>query len=418
MRPFGAELVAISSGSGAAEIAHASLPLVEWQVTPPFERAGRTSWIIREDLPVALGMSPLVRALKLKGVGFSAPGLPAIPPSPTETFFQPSDHVGIKEDGQFCLLRSEPSPLGGIFLDRALAEFRNATLLMQSGCPGIVPVAVYRYRDFRAVWQPDRPLGAVLSGSPRGDSARANALFDADPSDVSWDALACTEMLQLLAPDRVLATAYLAKEYGRTLREFHESGLYRHNGHPSNYFLMPGSRRVGFTDLDSSRLLSECSPVRRSLEILRDIAGGLFNLAAALVHPPSIQRFTSLRLRQVGPFDYLLAGYFGSEGITDSCVAPSFVDHFFRCHANILERRDEILMSPEGSLVFDQLRMDRVFVYATLILSLVPVYVRSAMSRRYPVLLEQDEIARYALAFVPEAVKSMVTEKARMSPCS
>lgn len=288
------------------------LPEVAWELVPNFPMVGRTSWIpLTEPIPTPDLSVPSIHALKLKGVGLALRTGHVLPPQ-TIAVEGRGEHIGISEDGQLRFVVPEPAPLGGIYLDRALAEFDNAGVLAVRRCPTVVPVALYRYVALRCEAAPDRPLGAVLLGSPNAAPARTSVLFVRQAQDPAAADGARSELVGDLGAGQPLrAISAMAFEAGRTLRAFHEAGLYRYNGNPTNYLYCPANRRICLIDLDSSRPLRECSTTRRPLELVRDAASAIFQMARALKHPSPVWVFSAADLRSgLGPLASFASGYF------------------------------------------------------------------------------------------------------------
>jgi hypothetical protein len=254
-------------------------------------------------------------ALKLKGVGHRADDEHVRPPT-AEPYYRPNPHLGVSEDGELTIVESEPSPLGGMLLSRARAEFEVAESLQRRGVAAIVPVKVYRYAGLKfSVGDAALPMGAVLTLAPAVAGHRADVLLRLE-AELSQEERVFVERLLLPAagPTRSAGLlerfALLAGSYGAALRGFADAGFYRHSGSPDNWALDAGGERVYLTDLDSSRPLSECSRVRAPLEVMRDVAGGLFNIAAAILEPRAAPRLPADLVRRVDPFSAFLAGYF------------------------------------------------------------------------------------------------------------
>jgi hypothetical protein len=163
------------AASGA--IAADQLDSVRWVRPPVFPMTGRTSWsVLPYPLPTPGLSVSQVSALKLKGIGLGLPDGTAVPPQ-SAIMRRGREHVTVLDNGAVTTVPSQPAPLGGIFLDRAEAEFRNAHHLVTHGCPSIVPIAVYRYTVLSSRKAPIHAMGAVLTGSPNAEPARASVLF-------------------------------------------------------------------------------------------------------------------------------------------------------------------------------------------------------------------------------------------------
>ena len=312
MAELTAAIVALSDlVPGGKELAQQQLELVRWDVVPNFPAIGRTSWSVIDDPIATPGLSvPGVKALKLKGVGLAMRTGDVVPPlGLTLSIRRP--HVAITDTGELTSVIPEPAPLGGIFFDRARAEFSNAYRLVTNGCPSIVPIALYQYDQLRCDDLPHRSLGAVLSGSPVSNPTRSIALFARMAYEPHFVPQARSEWIkQLGGGDPLTALSRVAFEYGRTLREFHEAGLYRYNSNPDNYMIYLPSGRVLLIDLDSSRELAECGSLRCPLEILRDVASAAFEVARMLLNPRQAFTVGTDDIYDRVLFGQLLTGYF------------------------------------------------------------------------------------------------------------
>lgn len=386
---------------GASDLIEAAAEMVRWEVPPPLDPRERSSWVpVDPPAPVSSAVSP-VRSLKLKGVGLGTVHGPA-PPStePYQDRLMP-EHVGITYDGRFCLQSSESAPLGGMFLDRALREYRNAEILHRAGCPSTTPIAVFRYEGLECDWQPGRPLGVAVTGGPTLEPLRVCGLMVSDPEADDIYGRACAELLSSWGPDRSSALRRVAVEAGRTLRDFHEAGLYRHPSYPTNYLFDPQADRISLLDLDSSRELSECEPVRRPLEVLRDVAGGVFNLGRIFLDPWVAERFPPDSLARAGMFRAFVASYFADTELPNM-ILERFEEHYFSQYEQVYARRQEITSTAIGEEILQSLWLDRKFCYGTVVADLSPVYNSSSLSEKYPFLIDTAEISKNAVAFFSE----------------
>ncbi len=385
----------------SAKLSQEMLPFVQWEKVPPLAATERTAWIpLEKPVPVSSEVMPAFRALKLKGVGLGGM-FGALQPSNDKYVDELSHgHIGFTEAGNFAVLHSSPAPTGGMYLTRAMAEYQNADILTRAGCPSIVPIAVFRYQTLPRNGESSPPFGAVVCGGPTEARLRVSGLFVADPEEDTEHGIACNILLQAFGPDRLGAITTIASECGRTLRQFHDAGLYQYNGYPTNYIVDIHSRRVCLVDLDSSKLLSTCNPGLRGLEILRDVAGWLFNMGIAFMEPSVSARFPTSKLWEGIHFQRIIEGYFSDvTGITLDCIEP-FLSHFRDRHLQVYTRRDEIAHSPEGEEMLKQLWLNRAFCYASCIWSLADIYKRSGLARVYPIEYSANEIKQRAEAFL------------------
>lgn len=385
----------------ADALVEAAAPLVRWEQAPPLDPGERTAWqavaVAREGL--LPGMAA-VQSLKLKGVGHGRPD-GAVPPSGApyvDGLARGHQHVGIAEDGSYCLRASATSPVGGILLDRAIKEFQNAERLAAAGCPVIAPLAVFRYDELRAEWGDRRALGAVVSGGPTELPLRVAGLLVSDPGP-SPEGRACRALMDAYGPHRADAFAAVAAECGRTLREFHEAGLFRHNGFLTNYLWDPEAARVVLVDLDSSLPLDHCAEPRRALEIVRDVAGGVFTLAMIALLPAVTQRLDPGKMLSARVLERFVDGYFHDLDGPGERATAAFVEQAAPRLEEAHARRAEIIEDPDGDALLRQLWLDRVGGYGTLIRDLVEPFARTALARCHPSAPSSAEMARRAAAF-------------------
>lgn len=386
---------------GSGKLAQDMLPLVQWDKVPPLAATERTAWIaLEKPVPVLSDVMPACRALKLKGVGLG--GLfGALQPSSERYEDELSHgHIGFTRDVKFAVLHSSPAPTGAMLLNRAIAEFRNAEILTKAGCPSIVPIAVFRYQTLKCDWDNAASFGAVVCGGPTETRLRVSGLFVADPEEDTEHGIACNTLLKVFGPDRLDAIVKIAHQCGRTLRQFHEAGLYQYNGYPTNYIVDTNSRRVCLVDLDSSKPLSACDTGLRALEILRDVAGWLFNMGIAFMEPSVTARFPTSNLASGIHFQRIIEGYFADvNGITLDCIEP-FLAHFYERHLQVYARRDEIAHTAEGEAILHKLWLNRAFCYTSCIAGLVNIYNQSGLAKSYPIGYTAREIRERAEMFL------------------
>lgn len=303
-----------------------------WRSPAFFPTPGRSAWMRLQD-PFEVeqgGATFTVRSVKLKGIGlmdyedrFNRPSGAA--------FTRPFNHLAFAPDGAMMHLCSSAAPVGGMTLDRGFVEFFTAAALAEQGCPVQVPLSVYLYDQPEMVFQgktgPALPLCVTVAGLSSEHWLRAGAINLLVPRpgepEVVCDDIRVADVLAEWAValgvgdtgERVLALfTGLLHQYGRTLRAFHESGFYRHNGGLGNLIYCPRRGAVVLTDLDSCRPLSECPERTRGLQQARDVASPLMWATVRLIG----QRFIGLATpsqvfgaRAHNPYLALLRGYYG-----------------------------------------------------------------------------------------------------------
>ncbi len=314
--------------------------IVEWRKQPAFRRTGRSAFLPLEA-PVEISNSKLkIRAIKIKGVGAR---------THTGQIFQPTStsvcnnnpHLGFDEFGNFTHIKTAPAPTGGITLNRAVQEFDVSEHLFKYKCPSILPIQVYKYTDpsmrflSGETGEPD-PLGVVITGLPDRSYLRVDSIFYYHYLDATEraDLAQWMDLLKITNrsnPALALITA-LSKLYGKTIRKFSESGLYRYSGAPDNYSYCSDTGEVFLIDLDSSLKLDTLSPQQQTLEVMRDAASGIAYLLAFFTDPRLIQYFPLEAVVEANPFRELLLGYHAG-------LDPTYIDDISRV---IVEYYEEV----------------------------------------------------------------------------
>jgi hypothetical protein len=229
-------------------------------------------------------------------------------------FIRPRGHVGITEDHVLRVVASAPAPLGGITLDRARREFDAVGRLWRHGGRGLRPVRLYRHRDGQA------DLAVVVSAAPVLRLYRADVLL-ADPAELTPEERIFVNGL-LGGAGAAHVVTRLAESYGRALRDLVDCGLFRHSGSVDNWAVDDAGPEVYLTDLDSTERLERVSDARRPLEVLRDLASGVFNLAAALMAPGGRVAGRLTHGDAAGAFGALCAGFLPEVADVREAVTP------------------------------------------------------------------------------------------------
>lgn len=289
--------------------------VISWRMMPDFPRIGRTAWLkLGHSFAAQCGQeTQIIRSLKLKGVGMRDHRDRIHRPS-NEVYHRPDAHLGIDRDGAFCDLWAESAPLGALTFNRAVVEYTTAHELSSSGPISEVPLLLYRYsgiEGFRDESGSVSDLAVIVAGLPADAPSRADHLVHyAKQSPAVQTTLGTWARSHTGSSEFSWATAQLAlwREYGAVLREFHSRGFYRHNAHPSNLGL--GPHGVFLTDLDSTRQMLECTPRVRSLQALRDVAGGIFHIIADTIRSEEMDSAESAATTQEALVDAFLSSYF------------------------------------------------------------------------------------------------------------
>ena len=132
--------------------------------------AGRSAIL---DVPPAVVGGTLVRAVKLKGVGWAAADGTFRPPSAV-SYFEGGParwlHVDYDNEGRLLAEPAEDRPWGALLLDRARNEDAMLAPVRAAGLPAPVPLGFGRFERLRFA---GRPTGFVVIGLTDPDDRRA-----------------------------------------------------------------------------------------------------------------------------------------------------------------------------------------------------------------------------------------------------
>lgn len=322
--PIGATLRKVSSAAlGEPALVADALDIVEWRRSPQEWCGGRAAW-----QPLSNPARTLIggRALKFKGVGLCPrQGMPARPPS-NEPYDRwdgqaPDLHFGIRGDLELVLRASEPAPLGGMLLSRALNEFTCATELQARNVCAVRPFAVLELRGAKfAVGSRSEPLGVSVTVSPVVSPLRCSVLLDdwrqtSQTADDELRRLAALldigTSLDDAARFRIRAVAEAYRRFGRTLASFSSAGWHRYSGHADNIVIGDDGNAV-LIDLDSCVRSSGLGDAV-ALENIRDGMSGLYNLACAFFSTVTLELIPDEMLIEEEPFSAFLAGWTSTD---------------------------------------------------------------------------------------------------------
>jgi hypothetical protein len=366
--------------------------IVSWARQPSFAVPGRTAWHILSEPVLDPVTSRTLVAAKIKGVGAWHPRDAATPSRSDATksaeISPPSNrayeettrdpHFGVDENGCFAPIFSAPAPYGAMTLPRAQREFDNAARLYRAGVPAIVPLAVYRYDDGRMF--DGHPLGVVISLAWDESPYSLDLLRVENPAataDERAHAATVRETLGYSPGQRdgaaiLSVRAAVGRQVGMRLRELAQAGLYRYSAGWDNFYLDRRSRIVYIKDLDSTRELTELPAQVRGMQVLRDLAGGIYQLVNKIYHPSAIDDYDLQTLLDIDPLAAVVAGYFEVDRNTARrLVKPLwayFVPHWF-----LLKRHGEQFQSWSKEQRKGY-KMDRHVFYGLAILVLAETY--------------------------------------------
>ncbi|MEU7765557.1 hypothetical protein AB0B25_10605 [Nocardia sp. NPDC049190] len=326
------------------------MQIVSWDRQPSFAVPGRTAWYVLSEPVIDPKTSRTLVAAKIKGVGAWHPRVAPTPthsdagePTPPsnsayeETTRNP--HFGLDENGCFASVFSQPAPYGGMTLPRAQREFDNAATLYRAGAPSIVPLAVLRYDDGKLF--NDLPLGVVISLTWDESPYSLDLLRVENPAATAEERAHAAGVRETLGypphqRDGVSALsvrAVVGRQIGMRLRELAQAGLYRYSAGWDNFYLDHRTGTVYLTDLDSTRELQELPSDVQGIQVLRDLAGGIYQIVNKIYHPCAIDDYDLHTLMDIDPMAAVVAGYFGIDKIHAMRLTKPlwayFVPHWF-----------------------------------------------------------------------------------------
>lgn len=396
------------------------LDCVSWKEPPRFIQPGRTAWHFFEEPPTLNdNIGCVLYTAKLKGVGIWNPQMPGTysgvhtntyletPNKPTTEEYKYTariPHVGFDEKGCFKTVYSSSSPYGGLTHERAVQEFANGLILYKSGIHSTIPLMVVEYEG-QYTFQ-GKKMGAVISLAPVKFPYRAhNIMFlrNLEPEATKyWDEIRLSLRIQDSLDDEIARLKLLkiiGASFGKTLRGFAESGLYRHSGGLDNIFFCTQCHRAVLTDLDSSRNLNELASNVQALQVLRDIASVLYKFLYRLGHPDAINNYTIENLTKFNPLIDIIMGYFpestelAAQQVSHRLLTY-FVPYFF-----VLKKHQEMVQQ-DGLINIQEYIIDRNLFYVLCIKNLSSLFVGSKLASLYPYEHNDKEFMKNAQVFL------------------
>lgn len=405
------------------------LATLSWRKSPHFPRRGRMAWhVLNQPVYSNYPDKRCFRAVKLKGVGAYNPSEPGaehrdklfdqfsdkpIKPTtvPLESFVT-YPHLGVRENGDFFTAFGSMAPVGGIVLDRAICEYEKAEHLCNHEVPSIGPCLVACYDDL--MFQ-EQPMGVVLTLIPDAAPFRLSELqFGAAlNSGVHPEKDAYVgRVMEALDIDgdigeettRLRAICKISGKMGASIRRFSEAGLYRYSADLNNFDFDSDTGDVVFTDLDSTRWMSELSPAGQHLQALRDVAMLPYRIIGKFYTPSALGYYTIDGLIKQNVIVAALEGYFPDAERADIERISEALWSFYMPHLDLLMRCRRGIEG--GSWSAERRRsykMDhQIFSIASFYL-LYGLFKHSAMAKQYPATdIDEESILRASHAFLGE----------------
>ncbi|MDJ0617068.1 MAG: hypothetical protein QNJ63_10030 [Calothrix sp. MO_192.B10] len=405
--------------------------IISWEVQPKFFRIGRSAFQLLKKPIVIPGSDLKISSIKLKGVGARTHSGDIIKPT-TLAVHNNNPHLGFNKHGDFIPVKSTPAPIGAITLERAYREFNVSKALIKVGCPSIIPISVYKYLDselkFSLSKTKSEVLGVVVTGIPQNTYLRADSVFKYKTLDKKEQKKLNEWMKHLgivnsVNPALSLITE-LSRLYGRTIRKFSEAGFYRYSGAPDNYSYCVDTGEVFLIDLDSSRLLEECSSIEKPLQIMRDAASGIAYLITFLTDPNCLHNFPKEQVLNYNPFKSFIMGYYddiNSEYI-DS-LSPIIDDFYVKVYELSHQNNSNYLVTNNDNKSFQQYLsnsfirpwIDRKEIYSHLMPIFWLLHEKSNMMNYAPHQLSLDQIFQKISKY--SSIKTVNSVKNKLRYC-
>lgn len=335
---------------------------LSWLTTPNFPHRGRMAWQ-RLLSPIQLKVGNRIieyRSIKIKGVGaFNPPSdakfrdpiyekvldKPVKPTNKPLTSFVSYPHFGFTDQGKFKVAFGDVAPIGGIIHRKAVKEFVNASHLVENGVPTIYPLLVIKYRDYLDFKSEE--LGVVCSLSPmehpfRLSELQAGIAIKGDETGDKYEFFKNVLKVEGISNSNRPNYECLNKvafKVGSLMNAFSKSGLYRYSAELPNFEYDLKNAIPVITDLDSSEFLNELNPIKKELEVLRDLCSMTYHFTAKFATPNALGLYSLEKLVKSNPLKSLLHGYFDGnfEAEIESISMKFwklFIPHFIQLNKN------------------------------------------------------------------------------------
>jgi len=318
--------------------------------------------------------------------------------------YPPHGHLGFSANGHFRLATSTAAPLGGLTLAAARTEFELPERLLSRSVPALVPIALLSLPGQHFGGQ---PLGIVVSGSPNKAPHRPNAILETTSASAQPTAGFVSRLASDLGValhgawgrERLMLIAEVYARFGRALRRFSTAGCHRYSGASDNLLYSFDHREVLLVDLDSSGVLKRLPHLSASLEIVRDVMSGMFNLACELIRPDQIHLSTRSDMLAVDPYHRFLAGYFPEIRVLPELTSP-FQAHVAEIWERIHGRSPDILEDPvAGYDLYRSLRFNTRLIYMALFRLAYQLYSASSVVEAFPLPFDLQALDTRIAAF-------------------
>ncbi len=384
------------------------LDAIAWRRKPRFLTRGRISReLLKRPAQVSGSTGARLPYAKMKGIGVFDPARlgkhrdPILeahsdePQPPTTVHLDWTStypHIGFDSAGEYTFAFGSGAPIGGITHARALLEYENARTLHEHGVPTAVPLAVVRYPEL--IYR-DQPMGASITLLPDPEPYRLSEILylaacrpGHDPeADAYYHRVLNTLEIEgdpTLETTRLHAVQVLAYKIGALIRRWSESGLYRYSSEWSNFEFDFGTGEPLFTDLDSSRPLSELEGQHVPLQIMRDFATVVYRLLSKFGTPTNLNAYTLANLRTFDALVEALRGYFPKASLPELEGVSQKLWRAFIPHLCLLQRHRHAICAGEWSNERRRsYKLDHDLFYSLVITLTFPLFHASDLGAQY-----------------------------------
>lgn len=337
---------------------------------------GRTGYLPLKTPIVINGTN--YKGIKIKGCGYGSPNDNKWEAPGLRPFVRESPHFGFNNDGMPIKTFSQNAPFGGITLLRALAEYKNFSVLIENNVNCLYPLMVVRY-DAKF---DDDCLAAMVALCHDYPPIRMNRLLIApgklSEKEYEYFNLISNEILKTnySYESQWALCQYVAKQYSKSIRNLNEIGLYIHSGGWSNIQFSLQKKDIVLIDLDSTRELCEKPKSIWGLYAVRDLISNIYRLLINLYNPKTICIVNEGIIKDTDLVYFLLAGYFEGENshILKYC-SREILSQYLDCFSNI--KQIEAIMEQLDEYEQKQYELNMFEFYNHCMKLLYPIFTQS-----------------------------------------
>jgi hypothetical protein len=191
---------------------------------------------------------------------------------------------------------------------------------------------------------------------------------------------------------RLAVVCALAREAGKLLHDFSLAEMYRYSGDWGNFVYSVESKRLFLIDLDSVQDINHLPAPVQAMQAWRDLASAIYRMVGKLGYPTALGKYTIDNLLAFDPIAAKIAGYFPDVPEAEIRRISRRLWGCFIPHLALLTKhREEICGKWDGDRR-KSYKMDHDLFYILALTLLRPLFARSAVGRKYPSDITEDEM--------------------------